>query len=374
VSRANQKLAEYQQIRRWMIWPEPDLPRTSTGKVLRREVARVLAGAQQDPKQAAGSLAQLLQRVTGKAADVSDDSSLAEDLNLDSLARVELQAGLEEKFGAIVDDAAMQNVRTVGDLRKLIMATPAAKISQAAAPVRDEHIYPTWPWTVFVQFCRTAFIEVKLRPLVWLFGRPKVSSNLHSLPDGPVLIYANHVTAVDVALLLYALPGRLRRRVAVSMSGEILLAWRRRRYYNYRSLNWLSPLEYLLVTALFNVFPLPQHSGFRRSFSHAANAMDRGYNIIVFPEGRRASDEQIQPFMSGSGLLWSDLRCPALPVYLGGLGRLKQTREHWFHSGKMSIRIGELILPRPDLEADKATALLEQELRALAATGEKAPH
>ena len=374
VSRANRKLAEYQQIRRWMIWPEPDLPRTSTGKVLRREVARIVAGAQQDPKQAAGSLAQLLQRVTGKTADVSDESSLAEDLNLDSLARVELQAGLEEKFGAIVDDAAMQEVRTVGDLRKLLKATPTVEMSETPAAVRDEHIYPAWPWNIVVRFCRSAFIEVILRPLVWLFGDPHISSNLQSLPDGPVLIYANHVTAVDVALMLYGLPGRLRRRVAVTMSGEILLAWRRGRYYNYRILNWISPLEYVLVTALFNVFPLPQHSGFRRSFLHAANAMDGGYSIIVFPEGRRASGEKIQPFMSGSGLLWSDLRCPALPVYLGGLGRIKQTREHWFHSGKMSIRIGELILPQPDLEPDKATALLEQGLRALAATGERAAH
>ena len=372
VDRANQKLAEYQQIRRWMIWPEPDLPRTSTGKVLRREVARVVAGAQRDPQQAAGSLAQLLQRVTGKAEEISDESSLAADLNLDSLARVELQAGLEEKFGAVVDDAAMQTVRTVGDLRRLITATPEAKISETVAPVRDEHIYPAWPWNAFVQFCRSAFIEMILRPLVWLLGRPKVSSNLRSLPDGPVLIYANHVTAVDVALMLYALPGKLRRRIAVAMSGEILLAWRRQRYYNYRILNWISPLEYVLVTALFNVFPLPQRSGFRRSFAHAAKAMDGGYSIIVFPEGRRASDENIQPFMSGSGLLWSDLRCPALPVHLGGLGQLKQTREHWFHSGKMSVQIGELISSRPDLEPDSATTLLEQGLRALAAGANKA--
>jgi long-chain acyl-CoA synthetase len=367
VNRANQQLADFQQMRHWMVWPEPDLPRTSTGKVLRREVARVVAGAQRGPQQAAGSLAQLLQRVTGKAADVSDEAALTEDLNLDSLMRVELQAGLEEKFGIAVDDAAMQNVRTVGDLRKLVTAAPEAKISEtAAAPVQDEHIYPAWPWNALVQFCRSAFIEVVLRPLVWLFGAPKISSHLHALPDGPVLIYANHVTAVDVALMLYALPGKLRRRVAVAMSGEILLAWRSGRYYNYRILNWISPLEYVLVTALFNVFPLPQHSGFRRSFAHAAKAMDHGYNIVVFPEGRRAGNEEIQPFMSGSGLLWSDLRCPALPVYLGGLGRLKQTREHWFHSSKMSIQVGSLTAPRPDLDAGSATALLEQTLRLLA--------
>ena len=43
VRATNQELAEFQQIRHWTIWPEPDLPRTSTGKVLRREIAAALA-------------------------------------------------------------------------------------------------------------------------------------------------------------------------------------------------------------------------------------------------------------------------------------------------------------------------------------------
>ncbi len=46
VSAANQELAEFQQIRRWVVWPEADLPRTSTGKVLRREVARKIASGE----------------------------------------------------------------------------------------------------------------------------------------------------------------------------------------------------------------------------------------------------------------------------------------------------------------------------------------
>ena len=39
VERANRRLAEFQRLRRWAIWPEPDLPRTSTGKVRRKAVA-----------------------------------------------------------------------------------------------------------------------------------------------------------------------------------------------------------------------------------------------------------------------------------------------------------------------------------------------
>ena len=43
VAKANERLAEFQRILRWEIWPEPDLPRTSTGKVRRKAVAEWLA-------------------------------------------------------------------------------------------------------------------------------------------------------------------------------------------------------------------------------------------------------------------------------------------------------------------------------------------
>ncbi len=46
IERANARLAEFQRMRRWMLWPEPDLPRTSTGKVRRKAVAAWLAEIQ----------------------------------------------------------------------------------------------------------------------------------------------------------------------------------------------------------------------------------------------------------------------------------------------------------------------------------------
>jgi long-chain acyl-CoA synthetase len=375
VANANATLADYQQIRRWTVWPEPDLPRTSTGKVLRREVARVVAGS--GTQAGAGSLAAVLQCLGHNTEGAGE----GDELNLDSLARVELQVNLEEQFGAVVDDAAIQNVRTVADLRKILGESRTASPSeqpagagtqqqprqQWAQPGRqDQHAYPFWPWAPPVRFFRAIFIELVMRAFVFALAKPKVDSEVPFLASGPFLIYANHVTAVDVALMLYALPPRVRRHVAVAMSGEIILAWRRRNYYNYRFLNWLSPLEYLVVTACFNVFPLPQHSGFRRSFAHAAKAMDRGYSVIVFPEGRRAEDEQVQKFMSGSGLLWSELHCPALPVYLGGLGELKRTGESWFRSRKLSVHIGAPISPQSLDNPEKATGILESALRELA--------
>ncbi len=369
VARANASLADYQRMQRWVVWPEPDLPRTSTGKVMRRDVARIV-NTNLDTGSVKGSLAAIVRRIRNSP---TGEGETDEELNLDSLARVELQASLEEQFGVTIDDAAMQRIRTVDDLRAAIeRPTPSRTLETGTATpatVEDQHIYPLWPWTPVAKLIRDVFLDVVMRGFVYVLAKPGVRFETRALPSTPMLIYGNHVTAMDAPLIQYALPGAMRRSTAIAMSGEILLAWRRRRYYRYRILNWISPLEYLVVTGLFNVFPLPQKSGFRRSFSHAAHAMDRGYSVIVFPEGIRAEDETIQPFMSGAGLLWAELRCPALPVYLAGLGELKRTGERWFRSKKLAIQIGSPIPWQPDRTPEQGTKVLEEELRRLASQG-----
>ena len=321
VQHANGHLAAFQQLRRWLLWPDPDFPRTSTGKVLRREIARrVREGGLESPQRAGA----------------------AGGLNLDSLGRVQLQAQMEAQFGVALDDHAIQNVQTESDLKDLVREASAPEVKRASQK-RLAHRYPKWPWTPLMQGLRAVFVEVVAMPLLRFLAKPKVQIRLSGLPDGPMLLVANHVTSYDAPFVLYALPRPLRRRVAIAMSGEMILDWRRARNQGHWFLNLLAPFEYWLVTALFNVFPLPQFSGFRRSFQHAGEAVDRGYSVLVFPEGRRSDDGSLQPFKSGAGLLWKELGVPALPVRLDGLGALKVERSGWFRSGRITVSAGTLL-------------------------------
>ncbi len=61
-----------------------------------------------------------------------------------------------------------------------------------------------------------------MRPLTWLLAAPRVVGPAKPLPEGPLLIVANHVTAYDGPLIVYALPGPFRRRIAAAMVGEML--------------------------------------------------------------------------------------------------------------------------------------------------------
>jgi long-chain acyl-CoA synthetase len=186
-------------------------------------------------------------------------------------------------------------------------------------------------------------------------------------PDGPVLVIANHVTAYDGPLILYALPPKLRRRMAIAMSGEMLRDFRKRRNQGNAALNLLAPLAYWLLTALFNVFPLPRLRGFRRSFAHAGEALDRGYSVMVFPEGTRSHGAAMQPFRPGIGLLAQESNVAVLPVFLHGLGGADSggATRGWFHNGRVAVYTGRAIPVDAAMDPAQLTALLEESVRRL---------
>jgi long-chain acyl-CoA synthetase len=407
IERANAALAEFQRIRRWVLWPEPDLPRTSTGKVRRRPVAawldRIQAAAATANEGATESafapssdwLLTLIAQITGVSnLGVGDELRLAEDLHLDSLGRVQLAAAIEEKLGVVRGGDLLEGISTLGDLRKLVAgdvkeqglgargegleaseqgtvnreqsAADAAPFAAPAKVRRPRFVYPVWPWSRPFQWIRTAFIEAVMRPLVWLLAAPRVVEPEPPLPAGPLLVVANHVTAYDGPLVQYALAAPLRRRIAAAMSGEMLDDFRRfRNPADHKSFNLFGPAAYWLVTALFNVFPLPRLRDFQSSFAHAGHAMDRGYSVLVFPEGARSAQGKLARFRPGIGLLARQCGAPVVPVALCGVGEIKAARGRWFRSGKIEIRVGAAIRFDPAMSESEITACLQVEIERL---------
>ncbi len=344
VAQANRGLAEFQQIRRVLRWPELQFPYTSTGKLIRRQVTQwacdKLAGRERGTAAAApggDALLELIAEVTGEPAsargpnDGVDSLRLSEDLHLDSLGRVQLQSALEQRFGIELEDDAIAGVVTLGELRAMVeggvvesqpvgaAAGPSqegfrsdrAAVGQSADAETSEHLYPRWPWSWPVQAIRVAFIELAMRPLVWLLGAPRVARETANLPDGPLLA------------------------------------------------------AYWLITALFNVFPLPRARGFRRSFAHAGEAMDRGYSVLIFPEGTRSRDGKMHSFRAGIGLLAQQSRVPILPVALIGLGELRAARSRWFRSGRLAVHVGVPVPFEEGADPSQLAERLEQTVRSL---------
>jgi long-chain acyl-CoA synthetase len=242
-----------------------------------------------------------------------------------------------------------------------------AEPESGAAP--DEYIYPRWPWLRPVQWVRVGFIEAVARPLVWLLAHPRVVAPQAPASDEPMLIVANHVTAYDGPLVQFALPGQVRRRIAVAMAGDMIEDFRHFRNpmrRNGRKGFYLpGPLIYLLITALFNVFPLPRKRYFQRSFAHVGEAMDRGYNVMVFPAGARSAEGALARFRGGIGLLARQSGAAVLPVAIRGLGELKTGGGRWFRSGKIEVHVGQPIRFAPEETQAAITERLHAEVERL---------
>jgi long-chain acyl-CoA synthetase len=180
-----------------------------------------------------------------------------------------------------------------------------------------------------------------------------------------MLIIANHVTAYDEPLLLYALPRGMRNRIAAAISGEMLEDLRHGRNMEFRWLAPLGPMVWLLLTALFNAFPLPRQRGFQRSFAHAGEALDHGFHVVVFPEGRRSAEGALANFRPGIGLLVKQSSAAVLPTALRGMGDLKRGKRRWFRSGTLEVVFGQPIRFAASESEAAITARLHSEVEKL---------
>jgi long-chain acyl-CoA synthetase len=370
---ANARLGAQQQIRGFTVWPEQDLPKTHTLKVRKFEVVARLdelaAGADERaaptgaavqphprsvaragaPVSAADVLPSYIESIASiPAADVRPDARLSSDLNLDSLQRVELLSIIEEELGSFIDDAALDPDATVAELAIMVEAARGAQ--------RQTGIYG-WPLSPLVRLVGVTLQAAVMRPLTRIAYRWRVTGLEHL--DGlesPVLFTPNHNLHLDNAVIFSSLPLSWRWKLSVAAGAETI--------YGNR-------LSGLAASILVNAFPLQREGGVRRSLELLGARLDRGFSILVFPEGKMTNGGPIQPFKSGAGLVAIDGGTPVVPM------RLKVDRmsfvDRWMEgsSAPGSWRgSAELIFGAPmwfDADEDPvaATERLEAAVRAL---------
>jgi long-chain acyl-CoA synthetase len=335
VQRANESLAEFQRIRRWVVWPEEDFPRTSTQKPQVGTIREIAARQLANPavlKTDGGMLANLITQITGRTVGtIPRDANLTKDLNLSSIERVELLSALEDRLQLNLNETLFTAANTVSELEDLLKLPPQ--------PISFH--YPRWAQRWPVRILRIAVYYFLTWPATYLLARPRIRGreNLQGW-QGPLLCISNHITQVDVGFILAALPFRFRHRLAVAMNGEMLQGMRVPPAGMGFFKQWIEKLSCFLVTALFNVFPLPQKTGYRESFSFAGESVDRGYSILVFPEGTRTQTGELSPFRAGIGILATNLGIPVVPIKIEGLFEIKKARKRCARPGRVRVTIG----------------------------------
>jgi long-chain acyl-CoA synthetase len=364
VQRANQRLAPFQQMRHWFVWRDSDFPRTPTQKPMLariRETVEAERGGRALASPGASPVSEILARVShGTLTDSGAQSGAAggpAQLQLSSIERVELMSALEDRYQIDLSETEFSAADTVASIEKLI--------EQPAAREHAYH-YPRWAQSSSVRWLRIAAFYTLVRPAMFFLGWPRVRGreNLRGV-EGPVVVVANHIAFIDPGFILQALPARLRHRLAVAMDGELLETMRKPPEGTAFASRLLLRAQYVLIVALFNVFPLPRRAGFRKSFSFAGELIDRGWSVLIFPEGVRTRTGRMSPFRAGIGLLATRLRVPVLPVRLDGLFERKVEESKWARPGQIKVTIGTPVSFAETQPAEEITRDLESRVAAL---------
>jgi long-chain acyl-CoA synthetase len=338
VREANAQLQDPQKIRRALLWPEPELPRTEGTQKLKRAAIRdwVKRGATVAPAVARGTdqLAALLARYAGRT-DIAPGTTI-EQLGLSSLDRVELMVALEDAFQTRIDESAFSEARDLGQLRSLI-----AKAAESGAPPPESVEFPSWNRSWPARAIRRASLPTWILPLARVFawlhveGRDRLAAI-----DSPVIFAANHQSHMDTPAILAALPPRLRYRVAPAMAKEFFKAHFFPEQYGRGA--WLTnSVNYFLAALFFNAFPLPQReAGARQTLRYIGDVLADGYSVLIFPEGERSETGEIKAFRPGIGMIASRLGVPVVPVRIDGLQNVLRTGWSLARPGRVRVAFG----------------------------------
>lgn len=352
VQAANEQLAAYQRITGFSVWPHDDFPRAATRKVKKEEVIKWLKSRGQDPnagKPERREYTPLVRLIAGiadvDAAEITEQTDIFRQLPFDSLLRVELLAGIEQNFGVQLDEATLGASLTVAKLDELIKQAP---VTQAQRGFKE------WPLSGWAKVARAIGQKLIAWPIgLWTMKlQVEGVENLRGL-ELPAVFMPNHLSFLDSLAVLMALPSDIRRRVAFAAALDVV-------YGEFKRIAWLADL-------LFNSFPFPRREGenIKAGLDNMGRMLDRGYSVIIFPEGQISVTGQFQALKRGAGLVAVEMKSPVVPVHITGTDKVLPLGKAMPHRGPVTVRFGRPLRFNQRATYEDALAKIDQAMRGL---------
>ncbi|NNE99793.1 MAG: AMP-binding protein [Pyrinomonadaceae bacterium] len=376
------ELPEYQRVRDYIVRAEP-IPRTATRKIKRFELQKeieqngISGGDTADLKTwvLTAEDNELLNSMAGRALraaikqqkkdldDFHPEMNLEIDLRLDSLARAEILAGLEQSFDFEFDSEEATSAFSVGELIELTQKT-------ADSEKFEGEISAEFNWKKIIAetdkevpelrsvlrekplFSMAAFLFLKL---AYLFSRVFLRLEVSGLEElkkleKPFLICPNHQSFIDPFVVCSVYPYCVLKETFHVGASEY--------FQNFVTAN---------LAKFLSVVPIDADTQILKAMKAGAIGLKHGKILNIYPEGERAFDGELHPFKKGAAILASELDLPIVPVAIDGLHKVWARRSRRIRLSKVKIRFGKPIysekLRVDDSNADERYDVITQELK-----------
>jgi long-chain acyl-CoA synthetase len=373
------QLPSTKRIGSYEVWPSDALPRTTTRKLKRFEIERLvrenqaprspeIAQARDAPLsvedaawlEAPGvqpALRVIRDAVRNHPSEIRPLDNLELDLGLDSMQRVEVLVALEQELGGSVEESRLAEVYTVRELVDLVRASaksgarsPARKFAGWQVVLAEPPEDPEALALARRQPLREGFWYLLTRMVAMLaYDRFHLRvSGLEKLPSrGPFLLCSNHQSFIDGVILSSILPWTVFQDIFFVGTSEIFGGgWLR------ILARWL---RILLVDPDANLIPAMRAGAF---------GLRHGRVLVLYPEGERSIDGIPKTFKKGAAILSIHLQVPIVPVAIEGFEEAWPRGKPFQKFAPLSISFGDPIHPPAESGAsEEAYEKLTAELK-----------
>ena len=360
ISTLSGRLPKYKRLMSYHLQADP-LPRTTTKKLKRLEIKQLAESGDRSAQAPADTSAEdqaMMDSTVGRAIvaclreahhrneTISPYMNLELDLSFDSMERVELLSGLEERLNVGLSDADIADILTVRDLISCLerktggAANPVAAARQnwktllSEPPADGDYIFrPSGTITSTLKY------YLLLKPMYYLLLKPFLrlkADGLENLPEkGPCLVCPNHQSYIDAFVIIGALP---------------LSVYRRMFFVGYSMIFEGSIMK--LVARALNIIPLDPDAHLLGAMKAGAAGLRQGRILCIFPEGGRTFDGELAEFKKGAAILARELSVPLVPTAITGAYEVWPRGSGRIRPRKVRVAFGEAFMPAECSSAD----------------------
>lgn len=342
LEKLSENLTEYKRVSNFFLCFR-ELPKTSTGKIKRREVVEFIESLEREGEleingqflesmtfekdELIAALKEIVSRLAGIPCEVIHFSSyLSSDLGIDSLQRVELVCNLNKMLGVNIPAQSAYDIYTFYDLVRFVKEYKRGRrereddLNREVKVVlrRDKIFYP-------MRLIGKLFLRIFFR----LYVQTRVRG-LENLPEkGAFIAAVNQVNYLDLPIFVSSLP-------------------------LFKSLNIIIPATQThfcenkvcrrLIQRVLNAFRFEDYGSFLRGLKLCRELLPKK-TIVLFPEGVDMGYLRVGDFKPGLGKLAYELNLPIVPIYIKGSGKALSKRGIFVKPVKIEVKIGKSVYP-----------------------------
>ncbi|MBK6723793.1 MAG: 1-acyl-sn-glycerol-3-phosphate acyltransferase [Acidobacteria bacterium] len=294
------------------------------------------------------------------------------DLGLDSLARAETFAALEQAFSTEFEGDEAATALTVANVIELVNKHGGKDVDNVSLDLnwgkivreadddfpevrgilQDRPLFSVFTFLVYKVFHLffRVFMLLDVKGRENLVALSKLNENKRL--DKTFLICPNHQSFLDPFVLCSNYPYALFKNAFHVGASEFFEG---------------SFLKF--VAKMLNVVPVNPDTELMRAMKAGAIGLKNGKVLNIYPEGERGFDGELHAFKKGAAILATELDLPIVPVALDGLHRVWPRKSWRIRPAKVKITIGkpfyakDILAGHSELSGDEQYALVTAHLK-----------